>query len=336
MAQVRAEAGETDVLAGNGDTVFGTNIGGESYRVAGRSGLVSFQGGFLEGEDTIFLEGPPQAWSARAGGGGSFISLTRGPLEVRIPVPEAGNANIVVFTDDILFGEASEGIARPLFYDDAKASVVLGNQEIGGTAEPVSAEADPTPAPTVAEVEPNSVISQAQRLDRDDLAPSGDQELADPSLPSIRVQGSITAGDTDFYSIQLNAGEQLILDVDGTTSLDSVLRVYNPSGAEVASDDDSGFDPGSTSEVDPFLSFPATGAGTYSFSLEGFDESEAGSYILNVSIAPASEGSIAAAPAAAMAALDAGRVFAEPDAMSAPDLDPVAARALVMTLDFLF
>ena len=139
MAQIRATAGEQDVLVGDGDEVFGTNTGGESYRVAADEGLVTFQGGFIEGGDTIYLEGPAESWTVRSGGGGSFIEFIRGDLTVRIPVPDEGSENTIVFVDDILRDEAADGDVRELYFDADANTVVLGDQQVGSAIEPVDA-----------------------------------------------------------------------------------------------------------------------------------------------------------------------------------------------------
>ena len=61
-------------------------------------------------------------------------------------------------------------------------------------------------------------------------AVSGDDERQSgqrrPALgPDQRQHLAVT--DKDFFSITLNAGEQIILDIDGTTTLDSLVRLFD-------------------------------------------------------------------------------------------------------------
>jgi serralysin len=152
---------------------------------------------------------------------------------------------------------------------------------------------------TVAETSgSNDQAGSAQPLSRSLFTASSDQNINDPSLPSLRISGRLSSpSDRDFYSVTLKEGELLVLDVDGTPTLDSFLRVVGPSGAEVASNDDLGsFDPGSTAHPgvshnqDSFLRFRAPADGKYIFSIEAFAEETGpttdGDYKINVSIGP--------------------------------------------------
>jgi hypothetical protein len=62
----------------------------------------------------------------------------------------------------------------------------------------------------------------------------------DATLPSLTIQGSISSStDVDYYSITLQAGELLRLDVDGTNGLDSHLFVYYATQQLFGDNDDS-------------------------------------------------------------------------------------------------
>jgi len=162
------------------------------------------------------------------------------------------------------------------------------------------------PTPTIAETAAaNDSVGQAQAIDRGALAPSDNPNLFDDSLPSIAIQGAVSTptpnADIDFYSISLQKGEKLVLDVDATGGdLDAFIRVYNSSGQEIATVDDARVDPGSTADrpgetLDSFFTFRAPSDGLFYFSIEswgdGSDEGPGtgettGSYRLNVSIGP--------------------------------------------------
>ena len=76
--------------------------------------------------------------------------------------------------------------------------------------------------------------------------------------------------DVDLFSVSLNAGDVLDIDVDALVTdssgslgnLDAYLRLFDASGFELSSND-SGIDPDSASSSDPFLSYTAGTAGTY-------------------------------------------------------------------------
>lgn len=82
--------------------------------------------------------------------------------------------------------------------------------------------------------------------------------------------------DVDIYQVDLNVGDTLTLDVD-TFGLpedltDSVLRLFDANGVEVAfSDDDAA--PDEVLSLDSFISFVATAPGTYYIGVSGFSNS---------------------------------------------------------------
>ena len=162
------------------------------------------------------------------------------------------------------------------------------------------------PTPSLAETSAaNNSTGQAQAVSRALLDDSTNGNLFDDSLPSITINGAVSTGapnaDIDFFSITLNAGEKLILDVDGSGGdLDAVVRIYDTSGRELGFVDDSPVDPGSTQDYpgrtwDSFLTWRAPTAGTYYFSIESWGDGvqdgpgtgeTTGNYQLNVSIGP--------------------------------------------------
>jgi len=143
----------------------------------------------------------------------------------------------------------------------------------------------------------NNSAGSAQPLARSLFVTAQDAKLPDDSLPSLRIEGGLSStADVDFFSVSLKKGELLILDVDGTPTLDSVLRVFR-NGSELTSNDDSNtFDPGSTAHPgvshnqDSLIRFRAPADGTYAFSISAFaDEggpTTSGPYQINVSIGP--------------------------------------------------
>ena len=150
----------------------------------------------------------------------------------------------------------------------------------------------------------NNSAGAAQFIDRNLLAVATNANLDNDDLPSATILGSVSpATDIDFYSISLNAGELLVLDIDNVTGgLDAVVRMYDSNGQELGFVDDAPQDPGSGphpnvpgSTLDSFLRFRATSGGTYYFSVESYGDGieqgpgtgdTSGGYQLNVSIGP--------------------------------------------------
>ena len=139
----------------------------------------------------------------------------------------------------------------------------------------------------------NDTAGAAQAIDRNTLAISDNANLPNDDLPSATILGSISLDtDKDYFSITLQAGEQLILDVDGTTGgLDSHLRLFGSNQLEIGDNDDLvSPDPGSGIQfghnTDSQIFFRAATSGIYYFSIESFEQGSAGNYQLHVSIGP--------------------------------------------------
>ena len=154
------------------------------------------------------------------------------------------------------------------------------------------------PAYNIADQETNDTSGAAQLVDRGRMTPNSHVNVPNSSLPSATITGTVAAsGDKDFFSITLQAGELLILDVDGTDTLDAELRVFGPDGTLIALNDDPGsFDSGSTAHaglshnMDSFIRVRAPTTGTYTFSIQSFVESDgrtsSGGYTLHVVVGP--------------------------------------------------
>jgi serralysin len=149
----------------------------------------------------------------------------------------------------------------------------------------------------------NGSIGSAQAIDRAGLSVTNNSNLYDTSLPSLVIQGSVSSpSDEDYFSITLQAGELLVLDVDGTDGLDSLLHLFGPNGGTEIGDNDDYIiiDPGSETaathtadhhNTDSLIHFRAATAGTYYFSIGAFQENNpanttSGIYQINVSIGP--------------------------------------------------
>ena len=144
----------------------------------------------------------------------------------------------------------------------------------------------------------NGTIGTAQSLDRNLFTAVDDPDLFNDSLPTAIISGTVTSStDIDYYSVTLQAGELLLLDVDNSGgNLDAKLWLYDSAGNLLKDNDDPGyFDAGSTPHpeyghnTDSVIRFRAPADGTYYFAIESFQDPEnptSGSYELNVSIGP--------------------------------------------------
>ncbi len=117
-----------------------------------------------------------------------------------------------------------------------------------------------------------------ERLPRDSV--SGDRNTRGRIALGGTVNGSLDfPTDTDWYRIRLGANESVRISLNsaGDTPLsDPYLHVYDASGTEVASDDDSG------GNLNSYLEFTPTSAGTYFISAEPYGGESTGGYALSV------------------------------------------------------
>jgi hypothetical protein len=111
----------TATFGGNA-TVFGSSAGHESVTLLAGSSA-HFDGSFNAGGDTIALAGDAGAYEAVREG--STIVLTSG--EERFDIPVGIEATTIAFAD----------AARDLFFDADTGTIMLGDQAIGATAEPL-------------------------------------------------------------------------------------------------------------------------------------------------------------------------------------------------------
>ena len=118
----------------------------------------------------------------------------------------------------------------------------------------------------------NDTIAASQDIPRDAFGISPTDDVADDSLPRVRIEGNVdTADDQDYYSFDLQAGETITLDIDhgfgSGDSVDTVIFIYDDGGNLVAGpfDDANALTggAGSVSSGDAFGTFTATGGGTF-------------------------------------------------------------------------
>ena len=164
---------------------------------------------------------------------------------------------------------------------------------------------DPITAVTVGEAVSNNTFETALNIDDPVLWSTSENPLVgDSTVPHTTVFVGATAGEFEFFSVTLGAGETITLDVDfGADSsfegeddplfdenVDTEIKLHAPDGSVVASNDDSSTTDGgigSTNSLDSFLTFTATEAGTYVFEMQRFNDTtfEVGQkFAVNVSV----------------------------------------------------
>ena len=87
-------------------------------------------------------------------------------------------------------------------------------------------------------------------------------------------------GDTDWFRIELTAGQSISISLSGTGAnpvADTYLRIYNASGVELARNDDGG------DGLNSLMRFTATTSGTYYIEADSYNSAETGQYTLSVS-----------------------------------------------------
>ena len=121
---------------------------------------------------------------------------------------------------------------------------------------------------------------------------SNPEIIASTTLPHVTVLGT-GGGNMDYYSLTLNAGVAVTLDIDragAAGNLDSTVKIFNSAGVHLAYDDDSSTSEGATGSIsgsDSFLTFVTPAAATYYIEVAEWsdDPIEAGAqYRLHVSI----------------------------------------------------
>lgn len=103
----------------------------------------------------------------------------------------------------------------------------------------------------------------------------------------VTVSGVLSAGDRDRYTVMLNKGEHLTVEVEamrlGSLLLDTVLHIFGPDGKQRVQTDDSAL-----FQQDPVASLIADEAGAYTIEIHesNYDGSDTSRYLLHVGSFP--------------------------------------------------
>ncbi|NCF80079.1 MAG: hypothetical protein GWP74_00575 [Proteobacteria bacterium] len=203
-------------------------------------------------------------------------------------------------------------------YTDAARSIPPNSAPVAGN-DTIFVDASAGP---ILEVETNDpdglpLSASAQVIERSSFRTAPDDDVGDPSLPRVSIEGNIAASipifgpaanDVDLYAISLDPGEKLILDIDFAfvpgSQMNAQLFLMDASGTVLAENDNAPVDAGGTGSVspfDPYLEFTDSGSGgTYYVAVSAWNNDPdtpgyfndggimSGDYVLNVSIDNAS------------------------------------------------
>ncbi|MCC6586770.1 MAG: PPC domain-containing protein [Bryobacterales bacterium] len=81
--------------------------------------------------------------------------------------------------------------------------------------------------------------------------------------PTVTVTGNGDGSDVDFFRLDFSTKVDFIIDVDDPTTFDTYLALLDDAGRIVAYNDDSGGDPGSSSDLHSFIGVVNLLPGTY-------------------------------------------------------------------------
>ncbi|MSO89856.1 MAG: tandem-95 repeat protein [Rhodospirillaceae bacterium] len=246
----------------------------------------------------LVIDGLPIGALLSAGtdnGGGSW-TLTPAQLNgltVTLPSVDADAIHAITVTGAATEQANGDSEAATASFDLAITNF-LGNVPPVATANIVITNIlnsdDFPPVVTLAEIEANDTMASAQALSRRDFGIGLDAEAPDSTLPRLVVDGTIAAdGDVDFYSLVLNAGERLIVDLDrgwewgpfalsaydagdGTgqdEQIDFDLWLYDANGTLLRHGQEYYVTPDAGSEdfSDGYLDFTVSSTGTYYFAV---------------------------------------------------------------------
>lgn len=247
---LRGDAGADTINAGDGDDW-----------VSGGSGEDTLDGG--SGQDTVDYRGSPGGVSVDLSAGQASGAHGRDTLSAFENISGSAFDDLIVGSDgaNVLRGEGGADTLRGGAGNDL---LIAGDGIASGGAPDVQKGT----------AQANGSIETAVNLDNafDLVARSG---VADGStIPHATVVAQAHGGAAEYYAFTVAAGQRVVLDIDGA-SFDSTLRIFNASGAELASNDDSNPDGGSA--TDSLLSYTFAQAGTYYVQVGRFAESATGS-----------------------------------------------------------
>jgi Ca2+-binding RTX toxin-like protein len=259
-------SGSDDILNGLGgaDTINGLggadslNGGTGADRVDGGAGADTVIGG--GGNDTL-AGGDGVDWLVFQGANGSGVSasLAAGTASGGDGSDSlSGFENVVgsVYSDTIVGDGGSNVIESGGGADSIRGGG--GDDRLSATGAP--GQGGGAPDIVKAQSTANATIGTAVNIDGGfDLLARNDVGSS-TTIPHATVVAR-THGDVEYYAFTVGAGATITIDIDGAT-FDSVVKLFNASGSELASNDDNNGDNGGE-RTDSFLTFTVQTAGTY-------------------------------------------------------------------------
>ena len=305
-----------DVLVGGAGENWLDGGEGNDLVIGGTGDLNSYERTYTVGEDG-HMDGTwnPQDYSYTYGG-----DVLLGGAGDDVVVAGAGSTGTVDFTEIIgdLGGFGGEGgYGEGSFGEGDGISLLDGGDGndvlIGGDGSDVLYGGDSHPVPVgdpleaIDEIEAGDTVAAAQDIPRSAFGVAAvPADVGDASLPSVSINGDLGTGtDSDFYRVELQAGERLILDIDygedQGNSVDTTVWLYDADGNEINYNDDEDTDAGGEGSIDSYdsyLEYTADEGGVFFVAVTSYNNWDpmdpdggdgdygTGDYVLNMSIEP--------------------------------------------------
>ncbi|HYC68834.1 M10 family metallopeptidase C-terminal domain-containing protein [Brevundimonas sp.] len=264
----------TDDLArgsGSSDTISGSDGNDQIYGLGGHDQLIGGRGDdFIDGggdNDIIYVDAGDDVLSGGEGTDTLDLASSRSgvvlDLEAGLMAGSWSGADIVggfervvgSRFDDRITGDAADNYIQAfggvdVLHGGGGDDELTGSWVEAGGAEDLVKRAD----------QANGSISTAVSLDQsfDRLAHEGVPGFGQPHATVI----ASTHGGYEYYAFTVGANSDVNFDVDGA-SFDSVIRIFNAAGVEIARNDDRTYDGDGGSPGDSFLNFRLVTPGTY-------------------------------------------------------------------------
>lgn len=237
--------GSDQLLGGRGDDFVDGGAGNDTiYADQGDDTLV---GG--EGQDILELE---------QSGSGVVVDLESGTITgAWSGVDEVSGFERIYGSrqNDFIRGDAEDnyidgGGGIDVLHGGGGADELRGSWKEAGGAEDVVKGGDLANGSRASAV---SLDRSFDRLEREGVHGSGQ--------PTASVVAT-THGGLEYYAFTAGADMDVVIDIDGA-SFDSVIRIFNSAGVEIASNDDARYDGDAGAPTDSFLNFRLPAAGVY-------------------------------------------------------------------------
>ncbi|MCA8999444.1 MAG: DVUA0089 family protein [Planctomycetaceae bacterium] len=196
---------------------------------------------------------------------GIDVDRISGNLDSYLRLFNASGTQLASNDDGVGPGEENSSLESFISYSiTTTGTYYVGVSALGNTGYNATTGAGDTNAST----EGDFRITLVDRSDTNDQLPEATELV--PGTPSSIFSIS-PADDVDMFRFTATAGQRFGFDVDRTTgTLDSIVRIFNSSGTQLALNDD-GAGPGESFTTESYLQYTFTSGGTYYIGVSGYN-----------------------------------------------------------------